>query len=107
MIQMITDPPILFCDEPTTGLDSYNASSVVTVLRQLTARGKIVVCSIHQPASDVFVMFDQLCLLAPGGRLAYFGDTVNAQPYFARSTFHLFILLIYLSLPTPMRVEKL
>lgn len=84
MMQMITDPPIMFCDEPTTGLDSYHASSVVTLLRQLTARGKLVVCSIHQPASDVFLMFDQLCLLAPGGRLAYFGNTYNAQPYFAR-----------------------
>lgn len=83
--QIITDPPILFCDEPTTGLDSFHASSVVTLLRELSGRGKMVVCTIHQPASDVFTKFDQLSLLAPGGRLAYHGDAAGAQMHFYRS----------------------
>lgn len=83
-VQMITDPPLLFCDEPTTGLDSYSACTVVTILRHLTDRGKAVICTIHQPSSEVFFLFDRLCLLAPGGRLAYHGDSALAKTHFER-----------------------
>lgn len=79
---MVTDPMLLFCDEPTTGLDSFSACSVVTVLRTVAARGKTVICSIHQPSSEVFQLFDQLCLLVPGGGLAYYGPAANAKDYF-------------------------
>ena len=81
---MLTDPPLLFCDEPTTGLDSYSACTVITILRHLTDRGKAVVCTIHQPSSEVFFLFDRLCLLAPGGRLAYHGDSAEAKLHFER-----------------------
>ncbi|XP_075230774.1 protein scarlet-like [Lycorma delicatula] len=81
-VQLLTDPPILFCDEPTTGLDSYSASTVVNVLRQLASRGKVVICSIHQPSSDVFMLFNQLCLLLPGGHLAFHGDFPNCKAHF-------------------------
>lgn len=37
---MLPDPPILLCDEPTTGLDSFSASQVVSLLRQFAAKGK-------------------------------------------------------------------
>ncbi|KAG8283037.1 hypothetical protein J6590_023567 [Homalodisca vitripennis] len=80
--QMLTDPLILFCDEPTTGMDSYSASSVLTVLRTLTERGKTIVCSIHQPSSEVYVKFDHVCLLVPGGHQAYFGTVPGAQQFF-------------------------
>ncbi|XP_054285069.1 protein scarlet-like [Macrosteles quadrilineatus] len=80
--QMLTDPPLLFCDEPTTGLDSYNASSVVNVLQTLTSRGKTVICTVHQPSSEVYATFHKVCLLLPGGSLAYFGDVANTQEYF-------------------------
>uniref|UniRef100_A0A1B6FJA2 ABC transporter domain-containing protein n=1 Tax=Cuerna arida TaxID=1464854 RepID=A0A1B6FJA2_9HEMI len=80
--QMITDPLILFCDEPTTGMDSYSASSVLTVLRTLSERGKTIVSSIHQPSSEVYTMFDHVCLLVPGGRQAYFGTVPGAQQFF-------------------------
>lgn len=50
MFQLITDPPILICDEPTSGLDSYTAASVVTLLRQLAARGNF-----SKIMSDLFI----------------------------------------------------
>lgn len=34
--QLLTDPPILFCDEPTTGLDSFNAMNVIKSMKSLT-----------------------------------------------------------------------
>nr|QEO19124.1 brown [Limnogonus franciscanus] len=68
-VQMLNDPGILFCDEPTTGLDSFNASSVIEQLRTLAARGKTVICTIHQPASGLFDMFHSVYLLMSGGKL--------------------------------------
>lgn len=81
--QLLTDPPILICDEPTTGLDSYTANNVIGLLRQLSSRGKAVLCSVHQPASGIFEMFDTVSLLVSGGRLAYFGEVNGAKKYFA------------------------
>lgn len=71
-VQLINDPPILFCDEITTGLDSYSAAHIVNTLKCVSRTGKIVVCTIHQPASGVFDKFDEIVLLS-NGRLAYQG----------------------------------
>ncbi|PFX22027.1 Protein white [Stylophora pistillata] len=58
--EVITDPPLLFADEPTSGLDSFLAQSLVTALQQLAAQGRTIICTIHQPSSDVYAMFDSL-----------------------------------------------
>nr|CAD7196569.1 unnamed protein product [Timema douglasi] len=76
--ELLTDPPLLFCDEPTTGLDSYSAGVVVEKLRQFAASGKVVVCTIHQPASGLFDMFNQVLLVARG-RVAFYGDVCNTH----------------------------
>lgn len=81
---MLTDPPLLFCDEPTTGLDSYNAGVVIEKLRQLAVQGKTVICTIHQPASGIFDMFHNVILLVAGGRLAYQGEAGAALTFFNR-----------------------
>ena len=57
--QVITDPPLLFADEPTSGLDSFMAESLVTALQQLAAQGRTIICTIHQPSSEVYAMFDR------------------------------------------------
>jgi ABC-type multidrug transport system ATPase subunit len=80
---MLTDPGILFCDEPTTGMDSFSASSVVEQLSRLSQRGKTVICTIHQPASGIFDMFHTVYLLVPGGRLAITCPTAQASSFFA------------------------
>ena len=58
-LQVITDPPLLFADEPTSGLDSFMAQSLVTALQQLAAQGRTIICTIHQPSSEVYAMFDR------------------------------------------------
>ena len=60
---MINDPNLLFCDEPTSGLDSFMAMSIVDALRKLADKGKTVICTIHQPSSEIYQKFDRLCLL--------------------------------------------
>ncbi|CAH3965837.1 protein scarlet-like isoform X2 [Pieris brassicae] len=81
-VQLLNDPPILFCDEPTTGLDSSAANSVVSRLRRLAIGGKLVICSVHQPASGVFELFHQVVLLA-NGRIAFHGTIEQADQFFA------------------------
>ncbi|XP_076631600.1 brown [Colletes latitarsis] len=80
-VQLLTEPSILFCDEPTTGLDSYGAMTVVRTLREVAARGRIVVCSLHQPASGLLDIFHEVILLS-GGRVAFQGSSTDATDFF-------------------------
>ena len=102
----MTDPGLIFCDEPTTGLDSFNALSVVEALQTLTQRNqrkpnnsiemeviasnneldqpilnKAVICSIHQPPSNVFECFSHVILMN-GGKIAFQGSVEEAQSFF-------------------------
>ncbi|KAK9917341.1 hypothetical protein WJX75_003369 [Coccomyxa subellipsoidea] len=81
-ISLVTDARAIFLDEPTTGLDSESAESLVAVLARLANTcGKMVVCTTHQPNSDICAMFDDMLLLAKG-RLLYCGPWASANNYF-------------------------
>ena len=72
-----------FINSYLSGLDSFMAMSIVECIRRLAHdKGKTIICTIHQPSSDVFEKFDRLCLLAEG-RLAYMGDLRGAKEFFA------------------------
>lgn len=65
---------LLFLDEPSSGLDSQTAWSIVQLLRKLATAGQAILCTIHQPSALLFQEFDRLLFLASGGRTVYFGD---------------------------------
>eukprot|EP00960_Hanusia_phi_P072596 767828-Hanusia_phi.AAC.1 len=71
---MAANPSILFLDEPTSGLDSRAAKMVMNVLRRITATGRTVICTVHQPSQEIFSMFDHLLLLKKGGWMVYNGN---------------------------------
>lgn len=73
-IELASNPSILFLDEPTTGLDSASAQTVLRVIGNVAKHGRAVICTIHQPSAAMFYCFDKLLLLAKGGRQVYFGD---------------------------------
>ena len=58
------------------------AMTIVDAMKKLTARGKTIICTIHQPSSQIFEKFDKLYLLAEG-RVAYSGDLSQAPKHFA------------------------
>jgi ABC-type multidrug transport system ATPase subunit len=62
-------------------LSSDLAAQVVATLKELASAGHTVVCSIHQPRSSIFGMFDDLLLLSEG-RCVYSGPAEEALPYF-------------------------
>lgn len=84
-VQMLTDPSILFLDEPTTGLDSFTANYLVQMLHDIAINSKrTVICTVHQPRSDIFHLFDYVMLLSQG-RLVYYGKASNqVLEYFER-----------------------
>ena len=88
-IQMLTDPSILVIDEPTSGLDAFTAKHIMSTLKDIAKTGRTVICSIHQPRSDIFTMFDNVVLMVRGGRIAYSGRTKNIVPYLAKQGYEL------------------
>ena len=80
--EVLTNPQIMFCDEPTSGLDSYMAQNVIEVLKKMASNGKAVICTVHQPSSEVFAMFDHILLMAEG-RTAFIGPTSKAMEFFS------------------------
>jgi len=42
-VELITDPFLVFLDEPTTGLDSFTATSVIETLKELARKGKTII----------------------------------------------------------------
>ncbi|CAN4097297.1 unnamed protein product [Withania somnifera] len=86
-IEILKRPKLLFLDEPTSGLDSAASYHVMNRIVQLAKQdGRTVVASIHQPSSEVFELFHNLCLLS-AGRTVYFGSISGANEYFALNGF--------------------
>ena len=77
----MSSPSILFLDEMTSGLDSYTATRLMKLLHQLARSGCTVVCSIHQPSSEIQRLFDDLILMVHG-HTAYFGPNDAALMHF-------------------------
>jgi ABC-type multidrug transport system ATPase subunit len=84
-LELIRKPTILFVDEPTSGLSSADSETVMNLLKEQAAAGKLVLVVIHQPSSQIFKMFDKLWILDRGGRPIYNGHPVEAITYFRRA----------------------
>ncbi|XP_041267923.1 broad substrate specificity ATP-binding cassette transporter ABCG2 [Onychostruthus taczanowskii] len=80
-MELITDPAVLFLDEPTTGLDASTANAVLMLLKRMSKQGRTIIFSIHQPRYSIFRLFDTLTLLA-AGRVLYHGLAQHAIEYF-------------------------
>lgn len=84
-LELLREPAVLFCDEPTSGLSSRDSENIIDLLKELSLKGKLVFAVIHQPSSDIFKMFDKLLILDYGGYQIYYGNPVDSIVYFKRS----------------------
>jgi len=80
----LSEARLALLDEPLTGLDASRAYSVLRALAQrCTDDNAGIMLSIHQPSSKLFILFDRLLLMAPGGRIVYNGKASAASEYLA------------------------
>ncbi|XP_058464922.1 protein brown [Malaya genurostris] len=87
--ELLTEPHFLFCDEPTTGLDSFSAVSVIRTLRKLAVvHRKAILCTIHHPASALFECFSEVILLRKG-KVYFQGSTAETRSFFESIRFPL------------------
>ncbi|NP_001004076.2 broad substrate specificity ATP-binding cassette transporter ABCG2 isoform X1 [Rattus norvegicus] len=80
-MELVTEHPILFLDDPTTGLDLRTTTDVISILRRMSMKGKTIIFSINQPQYSIFRFFDSLTLVA-SGKLMFHGPARDALEYF-------------------------
>lgn len=80
-VQLLSNPSLLFCDEPTTGLDATSAFQLVRTLKMLASKGRTILMTIHQPRSEIWGLFDHLLLLS-GGTPLYSGPAAECLDHF-------------------------
>ncbi|ETO69418.1 hypothetical protein F444_13983 [Phytophthora nicotianae P1976] len=73
-LELAAQSSVLFLDEPTSGLDARAAMVIMEGIRKVANTGRTILCTIHQPSTDVFMLFDCLLLLRKGGETVFFGD---------------------------------
>ncbi|MCH8476081.1 MAG: ATP-binding cassette domain-containing protein [Opitutales bacterium] len=78
-LELINNPPFLFCDEVTTGLDPASEQEILEVLRLLAEEGVTIVCVIHNLAQ--LQSFDQIHLLSEG-QLVFQGPLETLKKHF-------------------------
>ncbi|KAF9414518.1 hypothetical protein HW555_007592 [Spodoptera exigua] len=79
-LELLNNPPVIFLDEPTTGLDDVASSTCVSLLKRVARGGRTVVCSLHTPSARLFAEFDHVYVVA-GGRCAYQGTAPGVVPF--------------------------
>ena len=83
-LELIREPWVLFVDEPTSGLSSSDSLRTMELLKNLALDGKLVFVIIHQPSEEIFRMFDRLLVMDAGGLPVFYGNPLEAVPYFRK-----------------------
>ncbi|PNF37193.1 ATP-binding cassette sub-family G member 1 [Cryptotermes secundus] len=79
-LELINNPPVIFLDEPTTGLDDLSSSQCISLLKMLAQGGRTVICSVHTPSAKLFAMFDHVYVVA-AGQCVFQGSGADIVPF--------------------------
>jgi ABC-type multidrug transport system ATPase subunit len=82
--ELLARPPVLFLDEPSSGLDPATEFKLMELLRQLANTGCTVVCTTHV-MENVFLM-DKVVVMT-GGRLVFMGPPADVLEHFGIQRF--------------------
>jgi ABC-type multidrug transport system ATPase subunit/pSer/pThr/pTyr-binding forkhead associated (FHA) protein len=78
--ELLARPSLLVLDEPTSGLDPNLDQSVMQELHRLAHRGMTIIVVTHNVMH--LEECDQLLIMAPKGRVAFYGPPSSALGYF-------------------------
>uniref|UniRef100_A0A2P2KXD1 ABC transporter domain-containing protein n=1 Tax=Rhizophora mucronata TaxID=61149 RepID=A0A2P2KXD1_RHIMU len=84
--ELVMRPLILFIDEPLYHLDSVSALLMMVTLKKLASTGCTLMFTIYQSSTEVFGLFDRICLLSNGNTL-FFGETLACLQHFSNAGF--------------------
>lgn len=85
-IEYIADPEVFFLDEPDSGIDGHYTIQLMSILRKIADRGKIIVIISHS-ANRIAQNFDKVLVLAKSkqdqcGYVAFFGTPQESYGFF-------------------------
>lgn len=79
-MELVSEPPLLLCDEVTSGLDARSEREILELLARIAREGRRVVLVVTHGLRELQA-FDKVAVLA-GGRLAYLGPPGTLAHYF-------------------------
>ncbi|KAL8150951.1 hypothetical protein V2J09_020759 [Rumex salicifolius] len=84
--ELLMRPHILFMDEPLYHLNSVSTLLMMVTLKKLASSGCTLLFTINQSSTEVFGLFDRICLLSNGNTL-FFGETLACLQHFSNAGF--------------------
>ena len=82
-VELLSDPNLMFLDEPASGLDPGTERNLMHSLRRMADSGKTVILVTHSTLQ--LALCDRIVFMGKGGNLCYFGSLQEAQQFFGVS----------------------
>lgn len=82
-VELLSDPNLLFLDEPASGLDPGTERNLMQSLREMANGGKTVILVTHSTLQ--LKLCDKIVFMGKGGNLCYFGSYDDALAFFGVS----------------------
>ncbi len=82
-VELLSDPNLLFLDEPASGLDPGTERNLMQSLREMADGGKTVILVTHSTLQ--LKMCDKIVFMGKGGNLCFYGSHDEALKFFGVS----------------------
>lgn len=82
-VELLSDPNLLFLDEPASGLDPGTERNLMQSLREMADGGKTVILVTHSTLQ--LRLCDKIVFMGKGGNLCFFGNYDDALQFFGVS----------------------
>lgn len=82
-VELLSDPNLLFLDEPASGLDPGTERNLMQSLREMADGGKTVILVTHSTLQ--LKLCDKIVFMGKGGNLCFFGSYDDALQFFGIS----------------------
>ncbi len=82
-VELLSDPNLLFLDEPSSGLDPGTERNLMCSLREMADNGKTVILVTHSTLQ--LSLCDKIVFMGKGGNLCFFGSYEEALEFFGVS----------------------
>ena len=82
-VELLSDPNLLFLDEPASGLDPGTERNLMQSLREMADGGKTVILVTHSTLQ--LKLCDKIVFMGKGGNLCFFGSYDDALRFFGVS----------------------